>query len=52
MPKPLDTTALLSSAAMVARRAATAPPETHIIDLAELRQIIFGMQKIVRNKQS
>lgn len=45
MPKPLDTIALLSSAAMVARRAKTYPPETHVIDLAELRQIIFEMQE-------
>lgn len=29
---------------MMARRAETYPPETHVIDLAELRQIIFEMQ--------
>jgi hypothetical protein len=45
MPKPLDVVALLSSAAIVARKAETYPPETHVIDLAELRQIIWEMQE-------
>ncbi|HEX4785060.1 MAG TPA: hypothetical protein VH350_11995 [Candidatus Sulfotelmatobacter sp.] len=45
MLKPLDIIAFLSSAAMVARGAKTYPPETHVIDLAELRQIIFEMQE-------
>lgn len=45
MSKPIDATSLLSSAAMIARKAATYPPETHVIDLAELRQIIFEMQE-------
>ena len=45
MPKPFDVVALLSSAAMVARKAETFSPETHVIDLAELRQIIFEMQQ-------
>jgi hypothetical protein len=29
----------------MARRAETYPPETNVIDLAELRQIIFEMQE-------
>ena len=45
MPKPLDAIALLSSAAMVSRKAETYPPETAVIDLAELRQIIFELQE-------
>jgi hypothetical protein len=44
MPKALDVVALLSSAAMMSRKAGTYSPETHVIDLAELRQIIFEMQ--------
>jgi hypothetical protein len=43
MPKPFDVVALLSSAAMMSRKAATYPPETHVVDLAELRQIIWEM---------
>jgi hypothetical protein len=45
MSKPIDATSFLSSAAMIARKAETYPPETHVIDLAELRQIIFEMQQ-------
>jgi hypothetical protein len=45
MPKPFDVVALLSSAAMVARKAETYSPEAHVINLAELRQIIFEMQE-------
>ena len=45
MPKPFDVIALLSSAAMVARKAETYSPETYVIDLEELRQIIFEMQQ-------
>jgi hypothetical protein len=45
MPKPIDLVALLSSAAMVARKAVTYPPETHVVDLAELREIVFEMQE-------
>jgi hypothetical protein len=37
MPKPFDVIALLSSAAMMSRKAASYSPETHVIDLAELR---------------
>lgn len=44
MSKPLDATALLSSAAMIARKVETYLPETYVIDLAELRQIIFEMR--------
>ncbi len=44
MSKPLDATALLSSAAMIARKVDTYLPETYVIDLAELRQIIFEMR--------
>ena len=47
MPKPFDMVALLSSAAMTARKAETYSPETYVIDLAELRQIIFEMQRMV-----
>ena len=45
MRKSFDPLALLSSAAMVARKAKTYPPDTHVIDLDELRQIIFEMQQ-------
>ena len=45
MVKSIDAISLLSSAAMIARKAETYPPETHVIDLAELRQIIFEMQE-------
>lgn len=42
--KALDAVALLSTVAMGARRAETFAPETHVIDLADLRQIIFDLQ--------
>jgi hypothetical protein len=45
MSKPLDAIPLLSSAAMVARKAEAYPPETYVIDLAELRQIIWELQE-------
>jgi hypothetical protein len=45
MPKPFDVLALLSSAAMMSRKAETYPPDTHVIDLAELRQIVFELQE-------
>ena len=45
MPKSFDVLALLSSAAMIARKAETYAPETHVIDLEELRQIILEMQE-------
>lgn len=44
MPKPLDVVALLSSIAMMSREAESYSSETQVIDLAELRQIIFEMQ--------
>ncbi len=44
MPKPFDVVAFLSSAAMMARKAESYHPETYVIDLAELRQIISEMQ--------
>jgi hypothetical protein len=45
MPKPIDALAVLSSAAMVARKAETYSSETQVIDLAELRQIILELQE-------
>jgi hypothetical protein len=44
MQSPFNVTALLSSAAIMARKAGTYPPDTQVIDLAELRQIIFELQ--------
>jgi hypothetical protein len=44
MPQPFDVVALLSSAAMVARLAEMYSPGTHVIDMAELRQIIWELQ--------
>jgi hypothetical protein len=44
MAKPFDVVAFLSSAAMTARKAETYHPETYVIDLADLRQIVFDMQ--------
>ena len=43
MQKPIDATRLLSSAAMTAKKADSYSPETYVIDLAELRQIISEM---------
>lgn len=45
MSKPLDVIALLSSAAMVARKAQTYSPEILVVELAELRKIIFELQE-------
>jgi hypothetical protein len=45
MPKSFDVVALLSSAAMIARKAETYRPETPVIEMAELRQIIWEMQE-------
>ena len=45
MPKPIDVISLLSSAAMVSRKAETYPPETPVVELAELRQIIAELQE-------
>ena len=44
MPKPIDPVALLSAVAVTAKKADTYSPETYVIDLAELRQILFEMQ--------
>lgn len=45
MQKLIDTVRLLSSAAMTAKKADSYSPETYVIDLAELRQIIWEMQE-------
>lgn len=45
MQKPIDPVRLLSSAAMIAKKADSYSPETYVIDLAELRQIIWEMQE-------
>jgi hypothetical protein len=52
MKKSLDVVAFLSSVAMMARKAETYPPETHVIDLAELRQIIWEMQQETEKEAS
>ena len=44
MPKTVDLAAILSAAAMRCQKAESYPPETYVIDLAELRQIILEMQ--------
>lgn len=44
MQKQIDATGLLSAAAMRAQKAESCQPETYVIDLAELRQIIWEMQ--------
>jgi hypothetical protein len=43
MSKTIDALTLLSSAAMMARKAETYSSETQVIDLAELRQIIWEL---------
>ena len=45
MSTMFDVVTLLSSAAMMSRKAETYPPETFVIDLAELRRIIFELQE-------
>ena len=45
MPKPFDVVDMLSSAAMVSRKAATYAPETHVVNQEELRQIIWELQE-------
>ena len=45
MQEQINAIALLSSAAMTAKKAETYAPETYVIDLAELRQIVFEMQE-------
>jgi len=45
MNKYLDVVTFLSSAAVMSRKAETYSPDTQVIDLAELRQIIFELQQ-------
>lgn len=45
MPKPFDVLALLSSATMMSRKAESYSPDTQVIDLAELRQIVWELQQ-------
>jgi hypothetical protein len=45
MPKPFDVLALLSSVAMMSRKAGTYSPETQVIELAELRQIVSELHE-------
>jgi hypothetical protein len=45
MAKSIDALTLLSSAAMMSRKAETYSPETQVIDLAELRQIIWELSE-------
>jgi hypothetical protein len=52
MQKPFDVVALLSSAAMMSGKAESYHPETHVIDLAKLRQIIFQMQQEIEKEAS
>jgi hypothetical protein len=42
---PIDAIAFLSSAAMVARKAETYPPETYVVDLNDIRKIIQDIQQ-------
>jgi len=44
MPKLIDPVALLSAIAVTAKRAKTYPPETYIIAIEELREILFELQ--------
>jgi hypothetical protein len=44
IPKPIDPLALLSAVAVTAKKAKSYSAETHVIDLEELRQIIFELQ--------
>jgi hypothetical protein len=43
MKQSLDAIEFMSSVAMMARKAETYPPETSVIDLAELQRIISQM---------
>ena len=51
MPRPVYVVALLYSAAMMAPKADTCPAETHVIELAELRQIVFEMQRRAKSRR-
>ena len=44
-----DLTALLSAAAMSARKADSYPPETYVVELAQLREII---REMLQNEQT
>jgi len=52
MKKYLYVVAFLSSVAMMARKAETYPPDTHVINLAEVQQIIWEMQREIENEAS
>ena len=52
MSKSLDLTSLLSSAAMISRKAGTYPPETQVLELVKLRQIILELQEALETKLS
>jgi hypothetical protein len=52
MKKSLDVVTFLSSVAMMAHKAGTYPPDAHVIDLAEVRQIIWEMQRETENEAS
>ena len=52
MPKPFDVVAFLPAAAMMARKAESYHLETYVIDLGELRQIIFKMQHESEQEES
>jgi len=52
MKKYLYVVAFLSSVAMMARKAETYPPDTHVINLAEVQQIIWEMQQETEKQAS
>ena len=52
MQKRIDAVELLSSAAMCAKKAESYPSESYVIELAELRQIIWQMQGEERQIQN
>jgi hypothetical protein len=45
MPKPFDVVSFLSSVAMTARKAGAYAPETSVVDMEEIRQIINDLQE-------
>ena len=52
MKQSLDAIEFMSSVAMMSRKAESYHPETHVIDLAELRQIIWEMQQKTEKEAS
>jgi len=52
MQTSLDVVTFLSSIAMMGRKAETYPPDAHVIDLAEVRQIIWEMQQKAEKEAS